>query len=74
MARIKTIVNMPAAEIAAVVNSPEIAEATDREARIRVTTSMSTAPRGVLINSTILDVPLFTDIPPDYIGRPAGPF
>jgi hypothetical protein len=56
MARIKTIVNMPAAEIAAAVRSPEMDDATERPARIRVTTSIRTAPNGVLITDTMLPV------------------
>jgi len=57
MANIRTIVNMPAALIAAAVKSPDMPDATVRPANISVTTNIRTAPSGVLIMSTMLDVP-----------------
>lgn len=51
------MVNMPAAETAAAVSSPDITLATERLARIKVTTNIRTAPRGVLIASTMDPVP-----------------
>ena len=57
MARIKTMVNIPAAETAAAVSSPDITLATERLARIRVTTNIRTAPRGVLMASMMDPVP-----------------
>ena len=47
MARISTTVTKPAAETAAAVKAPETLEATEIAARTSVTTSISTAPRGV---------------------------
>lgn len=49
----RIMTNSPAAETAAFVRAPEMALAMVRPARISVTTSMRTAPSGVLIMFTI---------------------
>ena len=51
--RIRTITNKPAAEMAAFVNWPEMAEAIVKPARMRVTIRIRTAPRGVRIMLTM---------------------
>ena len=53
MARISTITIRPAELTAAAVNEPDMAEAMLSPAKIRVMTSISTAPSGVLITLTI---------------------
>ena len=57
MAKIRTIVNMPAALTAAAVRFPEMPDATERPAKMRVTTNMMTAPSGVFMISTMEFVP-----------------
>jgi len=49
---------IPAAETAAAVNSPLMADAIERPARINVTTNIRTAPSGVLMTETIDPAPL----------------
>lgn len=57
----KTMTNSPAAETAAAVRAPEIAATTVNPARMIVTTSIKTAPRGVLTTSVIDPlVPIFS--------------
>lgn len=62
MATRRMIDNRPAAETAAAVSDPEIAEAMLRPARTRHMTSIKTTPIGVLI--ALIMVPLNPLLPP----------